>query len=393
MTVADTEKLEALFSDIVQWRRHLHTYPELSFHEVETPAFIAEKLETLGLEVKRNVGGRGVVAYLRGEKPGPTIALRADFDALPIEEENDISYKSQTPGVMHACGHDGHTAALLGVASVLAGKKNDINGAMVFLFQHAEEKPPGGAQEMIKDGCLEGVDVVYGAHVASDIPLGQVNVTSGPIMAAVDAFTIHVQGKGGHGARPHDTKDAVVAGTQLVTELQQIVARRVDPMDTAVVTVGIFQAGTAFNVIADSAHIEGTVRTFNQETREQIEEEIRSIVKGVETSTHVNCTVDYLNGYPTLVNHTRETALLGEVAADVLGDEAPISRPAHLGGEDFAFYLQERPGAFFHVGAMTNDEQTQFPHHHPRFNFDEEALLNIGKLFLGIVERYNGGGN
>ncbi|QQK74641.1 amidohydrolase [Salicibibacter cibarius] len=388
MTLADIEKLEALFSDVVQWRRHLHTYPELSFHEVETPAFIAEKLEALELEVKRNVGGRGVVAYLRGEKPGPTIALRADFDALPIEEENDVSYKSQNPGVMHACGHDGHTAALLGVASVLAEKKTDIHGTIVFLFQHAEEKPPGGAQEMIKDGCLEGVDAVYGAHVASDIPLGQVNVTSGPIMAAVDAFTIHVQGKGGHGARPHHTKDAVVAGTQLVTELQQIVARRVDPMDTAVVTVGVFQAGTAFNVIADSAHIEGTVRTFTQKTREQIEEEIRSIVGGVEASTHVICNVDYLNGYPPLVNHAQETGILGEVAEEALGEGAPISRSAHLGGEDFAFYLEEKPGAFFHVGARTDDESTHYPHHHPRFNFDEEALLNIGKLFLGIVEKY-----
>ncbi|QDI92086.1 amidohydrolase [Salicibibacter halophilus] len=393
MTVAETEKLEALFSDIVQWRRHLHTYPELSFHEVETPAFIAEKLETLGLEVKRNVGGRGVVAYLRGEKPGPTIALRADFDALPIEEDNDISYKSQNPGVMHACGHDGHTAALLGVASVLVEKKAELNGTIVFLFQHAEEKPPGGAQEMIKDGCLEGVDVVYGAHVASDIPFGHVNVTSGPIMAAVDAFTIHVQGKGGHGARPNLTKDAIVAGTQLVTELQQIVARRVDPMDTAVVTVGVFQAGSAFNVIADSAHIEGTVRTFKQETREQIEEEIHSIVRGVETSTHVTCSVDYLNGYPPLVNHEQETSVLGEVAEEAMGKEAPITRPAHLGGEDFAFYLKERPGAFFHVGARTEDENTHYPHHHPRFNFDEKALLNIGKLFLGIVQRYNRGGN
>ncbi|SDI40935.1 M20 metallopeptidase family protein [Natribacillus halophilus] len=388
MVVVDKTKLEALFSDIVQWRRYLHTYPELSFQEVHTPVFIAEKLESLGLEVKRNVGGRGVVATLRGEKPGPTIALRADFDALPIEEENEVSYQSQNPGVMHACGHDGHAAALLGVATVLAEKKQDINGAVVFLFQHAEEKPPGGAQEMIKDGCLDGVDAVFGAHVATDIPLGQVNVTSGPIMAAVDAFTIHVQGKGGHGARPHNTKDAVMAGTQLVTELQQIVSRRVDPMDTAVVTVGVFQAGTAFNVIADSAHIEGTVRTFNETTREQIEEEIRAIVKGVEHSTHVSCDVDYLNGYPPLVNPEYETKVLGEVAAGTLGEDAVISAPAALGGEDFAFYLQERPGQFFHVGARTEDENTQFPHHHPRFNFDEEALLNIGKLFMGLVERY-----
>ncbi|MBB6449974.1 amidohydrolase [Geomicrobium halophilum] len=389
MTVADTSKLEAVYSDIVQWRRHLHTYPELSFQEVDTPVFIAEKLERLGLEVKRNVGGRGVAAYLHGEKPGKKIALRADFDALPIEEENDISYKSQNPGVMHACGHDGHAAALLGVATTLAEKESEIHGTIVFLFQHAEELPPGGAQEMIKDGCLEGVDHIFGAHVASDIPLGQVNVTDGPIMAAVDAFTIHVQGKGGHGARPHNTKDAVVAGTQLVTELQQIVSRRVDPMDTAVVTVGVFQAGTAFNVIADSAKIEGTVRTFNKGTRQQIEDEIRAIVKGVEESTHVSCTVDYLNGYPPLVNHVEETNVLGEIAVDALGEKAPVSMPATLGGEDFAFYLEERPGVFFHVGGRTDDKNTHFPHHHPRFNFDEEALLNIGKLFLGIVERYS----
>ncbi|WP_059103750.1 M20 metallopeptidase family protein [Shouchella shacheensis] len=388
MSVTHETKLESMFWKIVEWRRHLHTYPELSFHEVETPAFIAQKLEELGLEVKKGVGGRGVVAYLRGENAGPTIALRADFDALPIEEENNIDFKSKNPGVMHACGHDGHAAALLGVATVLAETKETLNGTIVFLFQHAEEKPPGGAREMIADGCLEGVDYVFGAHVASDIPLGQVSVTSGSIMAAVDAFTIQIQGKGGHGARPHNTIDSIVAGSQLVSNLQQIVSRRVNPVDTAVVTVGVFQAGTAFNVIADTATIEGTVRTFNKQTRTDIEEEIRSIVRGVEQSTHATCSVDYLNGYPPLVNYEHETDVLREVAEKTLGHDAVISMPASLGGEDFAFYLEERPGNFFHVGGRTDDENTQYPHHHPRFNFDEQALLNIGKLFLAIVDKY-----
>ncbi|MFP7333831.1 amidohydrolase [Shouchella clausii] len=384
-----TKKLETLQTQVIEWRRYLHANPELSFEEVETPAFIVQKLKEIGFtDIREHVGGRGVVAKLHGKKPGPTIAFRADFDALPIHEENDVSYASTKPGVMHACGHDGHTAALLGVAATLFDQVDELRGTIVFLFQHAEEKPPGGAREMIADGCLEGVDAVFGAHVSSQIPLGQINASPGAVMAAVDAFTVNIQGKGGHGAHPHSTIDSIVIGSQLVNDLQTIVSRRINPMDTAVVTVGVFQAGTAFNVIADTARIEGTVRTFQEETRAFIEEEIRAIVSGKEHGGHVTCTVDYLNGYPPLVNAEKETEFIRDLAKGVFGEGNVLMLPAALGGEDFAYYLEEKPGCFFHVGGRTEEERTQFPHHHPRFDFDERALFHIGEMFLAIANQY-----
>ncbi|MBU8597621.1 amidohydrolase [Shouchella clausii] len=384
-----TKKLETLQTQVIEWRRYLHANPELSFEEVETPAFIVQKLKEIGFtDIREHVGGRGVVAKLHGKKPGPTIAFRADFDALPIHEENDVSYASTKPGVMHACGHDGHTAALLGVAATLFDQVDELRGTIVFLFQHAEEKPPGGAREMIADGCLEGVDAVFGAHVSSQIPLGQINASPGAVMAAVDAFTVNIQGKGGHGAHPHSTIDSIVIGSQLVNDLQTIVSRRINPMDTAVVTVGVFQAGTAFNVIADTARIEGTVRTFQEETRAFIEEEIRAIVSGKEHGGHVTCTIDYLNGYPPLVNAEKETEFIRDMAKGVFGEGNVLMLPAALGGEDFAYYLEEKPGCFFHVGGRTEEERTQFPHHHPRFDFDERALFHIGEMFLAIANQY-----
>lgn len=384
-----TKKLETLQTQVIEWRRYLHANPELSFEEVETPAFIVQKLKEIGFtDIREHVGGRGVVAKLHGKKPGPTIAFRADFDALPIHEENDVSYASTKPGVMHACGHDGHTAALLGVAATLFDQVDELRGTIVFLFQHAEEKPPGGAREMIADGCLEGVDAVFGAHVSSQIPLGQINASPGAVMAAVDAFTVNIQGKGGHGAHPHSTIDSIVIGSQLVNDLQTIVSRRINPMDTAVVTVGVFQAGTAFNVIADTARIEGTVRTFQEETRAFIEEEIRAIVSGKEHGGHVTCTIDYLNGYPPLVNAEKETEFIRDLAKGVFGEGNVLMLPAALGGEDFAYYLEEKPGCFFHVGGRTEEERTQFPHHHPRFDFDERALFHIGEMFLAISNQY-----
>ncbi|AST96933.1 M20 metallopeptidase family protein [Shouchella clausii] len=384
-----TKKLETLQTQVIEWRRYLHANPELSFEEVETPAFIVQKLKEIGFtDIREHVGGRGVVAKLHGKKPGPTIAFRADFDALPIHEENDVSYASTKPGVMHACGHDGHTAALLGVAATLFDQVDELRGTIVFLFQHAEEKPPGGAREMIADGCLEGVDAVFGAHVSSQIPLGQINASPGAVMAAVDAFTVNIQGKGGHGAHPHSTIDSIVIGSQLVNDLQTIVSRRINPMDTAVVTVGVFQAGTAFNVIADTARIEGTVRTFQEETRAFIEEEIRAIVSGKEHGGHVTCTIDYLNGYPPLVNAEKETEFIRDLAKGVFGEGNVLMLPAALGGEDFAYYLEEKPGCFFHVGGRTEEERTQFPHHHPRFDFDERALFHIGEMFLAIANQY-----
>ncbi len=379
---------DKLGSRIISWRRYLHQRPELSFEEKHTPAFIAAELEKLGIEVRTGVGGGGVVGVLRGGGPGPTIALRADFDALPIQDEKDVEYASAVPGVMHACGHDGHTASLLGVAALLSEQRETLRGSVVFLFQHAEEKPPGGAQAMVADGCLDGVDAVFGIHLATELPVGQIGLCDGTFMANVDAFTIHVEGKGGHAARPHESVDSIVIACELVGQLQQIVSRRVGPMHPAVVSIGKIQGGTAFNVIAGRTMLEGTVRTFDPQVRTLIEQEVRTIAEGAALTSHASILVDYMNGYPSLVNHGKETAIVREAVAGTLPDAVIVDLEKRMGAEDFAYYLQHKPGSFLYVGARGEDERTHYPHHHPRFDIDERALLQSAKVFLSIVGRY-----
>ncbi|WP_010283149.1 M20 metallopeptidase family protein [Bacillus timonensis] len=389
------ESLSAIFAeldnsleDMTSWRRYMHQHPELSFEEVHTAKYIEEKLVSFGLEVQTQIGGNGLVAILKGNEPGKTIALRADFDALPIEDEKDVPYKSTKPGVMHACGHDGHTSALLGTARTLSKYRDKIKGKIVFIFQPAEEKPPGGAKFMIEEGILEGVDYVFGAHLASDIPLGKVAVGEGYQMAAVDKFEITIKGRGGHGARPHQTVDSLVIGSSVVEGLQKIVSRSIDPLKAAVVTIGVFHAGSAFNVIPDTAKIEGTVRTFDEDVRDQVEAEINSIVKGITSAYHANYEIDYLRGYPALYNHKEETDVVRGLFSEVFTEQNVIEKTPTMGAEDFAYYLKEKPGTFFNVGSQNEDEATHYPHHHPRFDFDERALVNISKSFVKIVSHY-----
>ncbi|SNZ14690.1 amidohydrolase [Terribacillus aidingensis] len=386
-TLADVHNdLETNFSEVVEWRRYLHQHPELSFQETETAKFISDKLQSFGYEdIKTNVGGYGIVATLTGKTEGPTIALRADFDALPIKDEKDVPYRSKTNGVMHACGHDGHTAALLGTAKALFKQRNNLKGKVIFLFQPAEEVPPGGAKEMIEDGALEGVDYVYGAHLNSASPVGKVNVGEGFKMAAVDKFAITIQGKGGHGAAPQETVDPIVIGSDIVSALQKIVSRRVSPLESAVVTLGVFQSGQAFNVIPDTARIEGTVRTFNAAIRQQVQEQIEAIVAGITSGFGATYSIDYLNGYPALYNHPEETALLKQLFTEEFGEEQVIPFETGMGAEDFAYYLQEKPGSFFKVGSRNEDTSTHYPHHHPKFDIDERALLITEKAFTKIV--------
>src|SRR5690625_265822 len=259
------ENLDDIYDEIVEVRRYLHKHPELANEEYNTSKFIADYHKKIGHKVRVDVGGNGVLAYLKGEKPGPTVALRADFDALPIQEETDVPFKSINDGVMHACGHDGHTASLLGLAKVLNGMKQDIKGTVVFIHQHAEELFPGGAKPMIEDGCLDGVDVIFGIHLQPQHLLGEVLYHTGASHAAADSFTIKIKGKGGHGARPHETKDSIVVAGQLINNLQQIVSRRVSPLDNAVLSIGSIEAKTPMNVIADVVTLAGTVRTFNED--------------------------------------------------------------------------------------------------------------------------------
>jgi amidohydrolase len=368
-------KLKEQYDEMVEIRRYLHQHPELSFEEVETPKYIAAYHEKLGHEVRTGVGGRGVVAKLKGGKPGKTVALRADFDALPIHEENDVPYKSKVDGVMHACGHDGHTATLLVLAKILNSMKDEIEGTIVFIHQHAEEYQPGGAIAMIEDGCLEGVDVIFGTHLWATLPVGEVGYRTGPFMAAADRFHVKIQGKGGHGAQPHLTKDAIVIGSQLVTNLQQLVSRRVNPLDSAVVSIGAFEAVNAFNVIADTAKLTGTVRTFNEDVRDLLEKEIERVIEGTCVAADATYNYQFLRGYPAVVNHAEETDFIAEIAKNVPEVTDATEMEAQMGGEDFAYYLQHVRGTFFYTGAQHPNWDVTYPHHHPKFDIDERAML------------------
>lgn len=381
------EKLDAVYPEMVAFRRDLHMYPELSHTEVDTPKKVAAFLESLGMEVRTGVGSRGVVGTLKGGKQGKTVALRADFDALPIQEETGVEYASKVPGVMHACGHDIHTAALLGVAKVLSEYKNDIPGTIIFIHQFAEEVIPGGAKAMIEDGCLDGVDVVYGAHVSSQNTLGQILLKEGDAMAAGDTFEVKISGKGGHAATPHYTVDPLVAGAQVLLNLQQVVSRQVDPVKPAVVTVATFEGGDSFNVIPDTARIKGTVRTFDEDVRDQIEASLERISVSSCEAVGAKADFKYVRGYPAVKNDPFETRRVAGVAESLFGVDAVCFTDPKMGMEDFAYYLKERPGTFFWVGGAL-EEDLIYPHHHPKFNVDEASMLTIGRLFIGSVFDY-----
>ncbi|WP_214721640.1 amidohydrolase [Exiguobacterium sp. s192] len=379
------EMVEQLFPVMVERRRYLHQHPELSFHEVDTPRFIAERLTELGIEVRTGVGGRGVVGTIRGGQPGKTVALRADFDALPIQDEKEVDYRSTVPGAMHACGHDGHTATLLAVAEILVRQKEHLAGNVVLIHQHAEEVVPGGARDMIADGCLDGVDVIFGTHLWSTTKLGTIGYRVGPVMAAADKFELTLFGRGGHGAKPHETIDAVVLGATVVKELQSIVSRRLDPLQQAVLTIGTLHAGNTFNVIADSAELTGTVRTFDPLVADQIVKEMERTIKGVCDAAGATYAFRYERGYPAVVNHPAETELVRAVASDVVGANQVFEIAPTMGGEDFAYYLQQVPGTFFFTGA---GDETFYPHHHPKFDFEEQAMQYAARILIEATFRY-----
>jgi amidohydrolase len=383
-------RLEGSYEEMVTIRRYMHQHPELSFQEFNTAKFIQTFYENLDIEVKGNVGGNGVVAKVYGKKPGKTVALRADFDALPIQDEKDVPYKSLVPGVMHACGHDGHTATLLALAKILNELKEELEGTYVFIHQHAEEYAPGGALSMIEDGCLEGVDVIFGTHLWASEPTGTIQYRTGPVMAAADRFEIDIQGKGGHGAQPHKTQDAIVIASQLVLNLQQIVSRRVNPIDSAVVTIGSFTAQNAFNVIADKAQLIGTVRTFNDDVRQFIEDEMERIIAGTCAMTSSSYNFKYERGYPAVVNHPKETAFITSCAQQVTKVHTIEETEPQMGGEDFAYYLQHVPGTFFFTGAKPIGTETSYPHHHPKFDIDEKAMLIAAKILGAAAIKIHG---
>ncbi len=369
----------------IGWRRHLHANPELSFEEVETSRFVEETLGSFdGLEIGRPTP-TSVVATLRGARPGRVLALRADMDALPIQEETGLEFASTRAGVMHACGHDGHTAMLLGAAKVLAGRRDELAGELRFLFQHAEETPPGGARELVAAGVMDGVDLVVGAHLASLKPVGTIGVPVGPMAAAADIFTAEVRGEGGHAAAPHKALDPVVVAAQVVTNLQHLVSRTVDPIASAVVSVTLFHAGTAGNVIPEAVQLGGTVRTFDPEIRRSVRVGMERIFRGITEAHGATFTLDYQEGYNAVVNDPAAAELVAAAARAELGDAAMIEVEPIMGGEDFSAYLEKAPGAFFWVGAGHEDA---IPHHHPRFTIDEAALRSGIAVFVRTALDY-----
>lgn len=366
-----------LTDEVRELRRKIHQNPEIGYEEHETAALVANYLRQQGIEVAEGVGGVSVVGLLRGAKPGPCVALRADMDALSVQEETGLPFASQKPGIMHACGHDGHTAMLLVAARILSENRAEIAGTVKFLFQSAEEcAPHGGAKYMIEAGALENPrpESVFGLHLWPDVPLGQVGLKEGPIMSASDRIQISVKGKGGHGAIPHQAVDAVYVGSQIVTALQGVVSRQVDPMDAAVVTIGQFNSGSRYNIIAEDAFMDGTVRTQNEDLRGTMPDRIGRIVESVAQAYGAKASLLYEKGFPTLYNHPESVSLAAQAVRDVLGDDGilHVERPS-MGGEDFAFFTRELPGSFLWLGCRARGE-SGFPIHNPRYNFDEAAL-------------------
>jgi amidohydrolase len=382
-------EIDELFPKMIEWRRYLHQYPELSYQEEKTAQYVAQFLRSWGLEVHTGIGGHGVTGRLIGKEPGPLIALRADMDALPISDgKENCAYRSKVPGVMHACGHDGHMTMLLATAYLLSQKRDQLKGSILFLFQPAEEKPPGGAEAMIREGVLDSVDVIYGIHLWTPLPVGTIGVREAEMMAAADSFDIEIKGRGGHGGVPHQAIDAVAIASHTVVNLQTIVSRQIDPLQSAVITVGSIQGGQAFNVIADRCRLEGTVRTFSPEVRQQIEKQIEEVTSATCQMFGADYRLTYEYGYPTLVNHPSEARRIARVGREMICEEGVITIPPMMPSEDFAYYLQKKPGAFCFVGAGNKSEDLVHPHHHPLFDFDESALKIGVELFIRLVFDY-----
>ena len=370
-------------------RRRIHRHPELGNAETETSRLVAETLEGLGWEVSRPVG-TAVVGLLRGGAPGRTVALRADMDALPLDEETGLEFASATPGAMHACGHDMHTAGLLGAAMVLARHREALRGNVKLFFQ-PDEEGNGGAERMMAAGCMENprVDAVFGVHVSPGLPVGTVGVQYGKAYAASDMFTVVIRGRGCHGAHPDEGIDAVAVGAQVVTALQQLVSRRVAPTDAAVVTVGSFHAGSAGNVIADRAVLKGILRTLGPETRRVVRDWFRRTVEGVCQALGATSEVDIVESYPGIVNHDAETDLVRSTAGQLLGqDRVTILRKPTMGTEDFGFFIQDTPGCFWELGVRGNDPASAEPLHSPRFAPDEAAFIPLIALHAATAVAY-----
>jgi len=391
MTLATPSRTLAAaeLQELAAVRRDLHAHPELAFEEVRTSGIVAERLRALGLEARAGVGKTGVIATIRGGSPGKTVMLRADMDALPIQEENAVPYRSQVAGKMHACGHDCHTSILLGVARQLVREAPALRGAVKLCFQPAEECG-GGADAMIKDGVLADPrpDATFGLHVWQDLDLGKVGVTPGPFMAAVDEFTVTIAGKGAHAAMPHFGIDPVVCMAHMITALQTIASRSVNPLLEVVVSVTQVRAGTAFNIIPATATMNGTVRVFDPELWKALPERFNTIVNGVAAAFGCKAEVDYRRHNRPTVNDPAMSAIAHAAAAEVVGEANVVTDVRTMGGEDFSAFLAQIPGCFIAVGSRNAARGLVWDHHHPRFDVDEACLGLGAEILLRTTKRF-----
>ena len=378
------KELEKDKEKMIKIRRYLHENPEISFKETKTAEYISKYYENKGVEVKTHVGGNGIVVIIDSGKPGKTMGLRADFDALPIKEETGLAFSSKNKGVMHACGHDAHTAYLMVLADILIKYKKELKGKIYIIHQHAEEMTPGGAIGMIKSGDLDEVDNFFGIHVMTDMPLGKVYYHSGETQQGRSKFNVKLIGKGGHGSMPHTANDAIVAGANLVMALQTIVSRRLSPFENGVVTVGSFDGAGTFNIIKDKIEITGDVRAMSENTMKKIEEQINIISQGIAKTYSMDIEYNFLIDYPILNNDKKMTQLVVKAVkkvgleAEDCGTQSP--------SEDFAHYAKIKPSCFFYVGAKKDNNN--YPHHNSKFDINEESLLVASKAMLAVVFEY-----
>jgi len=385
------DMLENRKDEMIKIRRYLHENPEISFKEEKTAQYIANFYNGKDVKVETNVGnGYGIIVTIEGEKSGKTIGLRADFDALPILEETDVPFKSKNEGVMHACGHDAHTAYLLVLADCFIQLKEELNGTIKIIHQHAEEVPPGGAKSIMESGHLDDVDAIFGIHILPMDPAGVVGYRSGYAFNGRSYFKLKIQGTGGHGSSPHSANDSIVAGAHFVTAAQTIVSRRLNPMDAGVVTIGSFDGKGTFNVIKDSVEIEGDIRYMSTESQKVIEKEMKRIVKGIEAGFGVECILEYNADYPPLYNHPEYTEMVAETLKNANDKDIKEVKeyPPLSPSEDFAYYLEKIPGSYFFIGCTPKGVENPYFNHHPKFDIDEDAILVAAKAVGHVVCSY-----
>ena len=387
----DVKKMAFEIKDkLIEMRRYLHTIPELAYEEKKTSSYINNELSKLDMEIQTGIAKTGVVGMLKGNG-NKTFALRADMDALPVTEKNDVTYKSRYEGKMHACGHDAHMSILLGTAMILSKIKKNLKGNIKFIFQPSEERAPGGAKKMIEEGVLDNprVDAILGLHTDPNIPTGKIGYKTGVLMAFTSEFTITLLGKGGHAASPHRSIDPIVIASDVINEFQKIPSRWISPLEPVVVTIGSIHGGTIFNIIPESIEMKGTVRVLKNELIDQVRDKMDNILKGITNFYGANYEFNFVKGYPVLKNDKPFTLFANRMIKELFGDKQAVELEKPLmGGEDFAYYLEKVPGTFLRLGIANKKKGTDYPWHHPRYNIDEDALPIGTAIFAKCAVEY-----